>query len=88
MEALPQGQYVRHYRYGFGLVTASNQEITSIDFESHGSKNFVTSLMDVEVSDLTPPKHLRAKWVRTAPRPHFVDKNRAGKRRRIADATQ
>ena len=66
MQTLPQGQYVKHYRYGFGVVTASNDEGTSIEFEVQGSKKFVTSLLVVELSDLTPAKHLRAKWVKTA----------------------
>ena len=65
MKALPRGQYVKHYRYGFGLITESNDEGTSIEFELHGSKRFVTSLMVVELSDLTPPKQFRAKWIKT-----------------------
>jgi hypothetical protein len=67
MKALPKGQYVKHYRYGFGIVTDSDEEGTSIEFEAHGSKNFVTSLMVVELSEVTPPKQFRAKWVKMAP---------------------
>ena len=67
MNALSQGQYVKHYRYGFGVITESNDEGTSIEFELHGSKKFVTSLMVVELSSLTPPKGFRAKWVKTEP---------------------
>lgn len=67
MDALPQGQYVKHYRYGFGVITQSNEEGTSIEFELHGSKKFVTSLMVVELSHLTPPKGFRSKWVKTEP---------------------
>ena len=67
MNALPQGQYIKHYRYGFGVITESNDEGTSIEFELHGSKKFVTSLMVVELSHLTPPKGFRAKWVKTEP---------------------
>ena len=67
MTALPKGQYVKHYRYGFGVVTESNDEGTSIEFEVHGPKNFVTKLMVVELSDYTPPERFRAKWVKTAP---------------------
>jgi len=65
LKVLPQGQYVKHYRYGFGVISQSNDEATSIDFELHGSKNFVTSLLVVELSNLTPPKRFRAKWVKT-----------------------
>lgn len=67
MTALPKGQYVKHYRYGFGIVIESNEEGTSIEFEVHGSKNFVTKLMELELSDYTPPERFRAKWVKTAP---------------------
>ena len=67
MTALPKGQYVKHYRYGFGIVIESDEEGTSIEFEVHGPKNFVTRLMDLELSDYTPPEHFRAKWVKTAP---------------------
>ena len=67
MNALPQGQYVKHYRYGFGVITESDEEGTSIEFELHGQKKFVTSLMVVELSHLTPPKGFRSKWVKTAP---------------------
>ena len=67
MTSLPKGQYVKHYRYGFGVVTESNDEGTAIEFETHGPKKFVTNLMVVELSDYTPPERFRAKWVRTAP---------------------
>jgi hypothetical protein len=67
VNALPQGQYVKHYRYGFGVITESNEEGTSIEFETHGSKKFVTSLMEVELSNLTPPKPFRGKWIKSAP---------------------
>lgn len=67
MTALPKGQYVKHYRYGFGIVIESDDEGTSIEFEVHGPKNFVTRLMDLELSDYTPPERFRAKWVKTAP---------------------
>ena len=65
MNALPQGQYIKHYRYGFGVITESDEVGTSIEFELHGQKKFVTSLMVVELSHLTPPKGFRSKWVKT-----------------------
>ena len=61
MKALPQGQYIKHYRYGMGVVRESDAKLTSIDFDLHGLKRFVTDLVVVELSDLTPPKRLRAK---------------------------
>ena len=74
MQALPQGQYVKHYRYGFGLITESDPEETSIEFETHGFKRFVTRLMVVELSDLTPPERFRAKWVKAASGPPSLRK--------------
>jgi len=65
MTALPKGQFVKHYRYGFGIVTESDAEQTAIEFEFRGTKKFVTSLMVVDLSDFTPPEALRAKWVKS-----------------------
>ncbi len=56
MKALAEGQYVRHFQYGNGVVTESNDERTSIDFDLHGLKKFVTSMMVVEPAAGTPPK--------------------------------
>ena len=56
MKVLPEGQYIKHSQYGFGVVTGSDAERTSIDFDLHGPKKFVTSLMEVELSQETPPK--------------------------------
>ena len=64
MTALPKGQYVRHYRYGFGLVTQSDDEETSVEFQERGVKKFVTALMVLDLSDATPPAEFRAKWVK------------------------
>jgi hypothetical protein len=61
MKMIPEGQYVKHYRYGMGVVTESDTRQTSIDFDLHGLKRFVTTLMVVELSDLTPPPRVRAK---------------------------
>ncbi len=55
MQALPQGQFVKHVQYGVGVVTESNAERTSIDFHLHGPKKFATRLMTVELTDEAPP---------------------------------
>ena len=44
-----------------GVVTESDDRQTSIDFDVHGLKRFVTTLMVVELSELTPPPRVRAK---------------------------
>ena len=61
MRALPQGQYIKHFQYGFGVITQSDAERTTIDFDLHGIKKFVTSLMVVDPAEGTPPKRPRAK---------------------------
>ncbi len=61
MKALLEGQYIKHFQYGLGVVTESDNDRTSIDFDLHGPKKFVTSIMVVEMAEGTPPKRKRAK---------------------------
>lgn len=61
MKALQEGAYIKHFQYGLGVVTDSDSERTSIDFDLHGPKKFVTSIMVVELAEGTPPKRSRAK---------------------------
>ena len=49
MQVLKQNQYLRHAQYGLGVVSESNAERTTIDFELHGVKKFVTELMQFEL---------------------------------------
>lgn len=49
MQVLSEGQTVRHEQYGLGTVTESNVERTTIDFDSHGVKKFVTSIWTAEL---------------------------------------
>lgn len=55
MKALKKGDYIKHFQYGLGVVTESNDERTDIDFDLHGSKKFVTTIMVVEPAEGTPP---------------------------------
>ena len=61
MKALAEGLYIKHFQYGLGVVTGSDAERTSIDFDLHGPKKFVTSIMVVEPAEGTPPKRSRSK---------------------------
>jgi len=61
LKALAEGLYVKHFQYGLGVVTDSDAERTSIDFDLHGLKKFVTSIMVVEHAEGTPPKRSRTK---------------------------
>jgi len=60
MQSLVEGQFVRHAKYGLGVVTQSGPERTSIDFHLHGPKKFATRLMTVEFTDETPPPKPRS----------------------------
>jgi hypothetical protein len=51
---------------GCGVITESGSERTTIDFDAHGVKKFVTSLMVVEPADGVPPKRRRAKRAKAA----------------------
>lgn len=56
MKAYKESQYLKHSLFGFGVVTESDSERTTIDFETHGKKKFVTSMVQVELVDGDPPK--------------------------------
>jgi hypothetical protein len=64
LKALQEGAYIKHFQYGLGVVTESNSDRTSIDFDLHGVKKFVTSIMVVDLAEGTPPKRRRAKRVK------------------------
>lgn len=49
MQTLSEGQAIRHDQYGLGIVTESNTERTTIDFDNHGVKKFVTSIWSAEL---------------------------------------
>ena len=61
MKALPKGQYVKHFLYGFGVITESDEARTAINFDIHGMKKFVTGLMVVDPAEGTPPRRPREK---------------------------
>jgi hypothetical protein len=49
LQILSEGQSIRHQQYGMGTVTESNGERTTIDFDSHGVKKFITSIWTAEL---------------------------------------
>jgi hypothetical protein len=61
MKGFTEGQYVKHFQYGCGVIKESDSERTSIDFDLHGLKKFVTSMMVVEPAEGTPPERPRTK---------------------------
>ena len=55
MKVLRKGDYIKHFQYGLGVIADSNTQYTDIDFDAHGMKKFVTTLMFVEPAEGTPP---------------------------------
>ena len=57
MKGLAEGQYIKHAQYGLGVITETDSDTdrTTIDFNDHGTKTFVTSIMVVEPAEGTPP---------------------------------
>jgi hypothetical protein len=70
VQILSEGQTIRHERYGIGTVTESNTERTTIDFDNHGLKKFVTAIWVAElVGDPPVDRPTRRRGRRkTAPR--------------------
>lgn len=69
MQVMQEGQTVKHELFGLGIVTASDSDRTSIDFDDHGSKLFVTSMLSAELigeAPATPPKTKRRRKASTA----------------------
>jgi hypothetical protein len=54
VQILSEGQTIRHEQYGTGIVTESNTDRTTIDFDDHGVKKFVTSIWSAEVIGEAP----------------------------------
>jgi hypothetical protein len=61
VQVLANGQQVKHSQYGLGIVTESDVERTAIDFDDHGRKLFVTSLMNAELIGEAPVNPVRSK---------------------------
>ena len=54
MQILSEGQSIRHEQYGMGTVTESNLDRTTIDFDDHDVKKFVTSMWSAELVGEAP----------------------------------
>ena len=61
MQVLSMGQQIKHEQYGLGIVTESDNERTAIDFDDHGRKLFVTSMMNAELIGDAPVNPVRPK---------------------------
>jgi hypothetical protein len=61
VQALSTGQQIKHQQYGLGVVAESDSERKLIEFDAHGRKLFVTSLMTAELIGEAPANPTRAK---------------------------
>ncbi len=61
VKVLTAGQYIKHGIYGFGTITEADADRTTIDFDDHGVKKFVTSMMVVELAGEAPARPPRSK---------------------------
>lgn len=69
VQVMQEGQTIKHQVYGLGIVTSSDQERTAVDFDDHGAKLFVTSIMTAELigeAPAVPPKTKRRRKASTA----------------------
>ncbi len=53
------GQYVRHAKYGNGIIVERDEERTTVDFDTAGLKKFVTSIAAFEIAEGEAPKRKR-----------------------------
>ena len=61
MDGLLEGQKIKHELYGEGVVTESDEERTTIEFDNHGVKKFVTSMIKCEVIGEAPKRKARGR---------------------------
>ena len=69
MRQVREGQYIKHAQYGFGTITETDPDRTTIDFEAHGKKLFVTGLMSVEAAGDAPPQPAKVRRRKKAAAP-------------------
>jgi alpha-acetolactate decarboxylase len=58
------GQAVEHSTYGLGTISSIDADRTTIDFEAHGTKKFVTSIVKLQASDKVPQARTRRRAAR------------------------
>ncbi|HVB38622.1 MAG TPA: hypothetical protein VND92_08795 [Vicinamibacterales bacterium] len=72
MRLFAKGDRVTQPQYGAGTVTDVNEHHTVIDFDEHGTRTFVTSMVTLEASQTPAPARgkggSRAKSAKKAPR--------------------
>jgi hypothetical protein len=62
------GQLVKHEVFGLGKAIDSDGRRTTIDFQDHGVKTFVTSMLEVQPTDEQLRKKTRKAAVKATPK--------------------
>ena len=66
MKPFPVSQRVLHDKYGLGVITEADRHYTTIEFDEHGKKKFITRIVKLETSDEPPPTRRRARKIRSS----------------------
>lgn len=81
MRLFAKGDRVTQPQYGAGTVTDINEHHTVIDFDEHGSRTFVTSMVTLEASETPAPARgrlgSRSKGAKKAPGTKKAPRKRA-----------
>ena len=54
------GQYVRHTKYGNGIIVERDDDRTTVDFDTAGLRKFVTAMASFEIAEGEAPKKKRS----------------------------
>lgn len=54
------GQYVRHMKYGNGIIVERDDDRTTVDFDTAGLRKFVTAIASFEMAEGEAPKKRRS----------------------------
>ena len=54
------GQYVRHLKYGNGIIVERDDDRTTVDFDTAGLRKFVTGIASFEMAEGEAPKKKRS----------------------------
>ena len=56
---MPVSSRINHQKYGLGVISEVDPQYTTIEFDNHGKKKFVTDIVSLESSEEPPPKRRR-----------------------------
>jgi hypothetical protein len=67
MKLFGKNDRIKHEQYGFGTISSTDEQYTVIEFDEHGRKMFVTTMVSLEpTNEPAPTPAPRAKRARKA----------------------